>query len=181
MTSMQDRAAGRVALALLAPLAMGAECTRAKIGQPFSKIEFRQGCQFEDLPALISITKLEDDAYELNLADIVSVDGDCDTRGDFAIDGEGCYRAAPLTTRLLTAEEMQRVDEMLAMLEADLVFHPERIGQVCPIAFCAPDTTQVNDHYFATNACGVPLGLELTDASREQLTAMWQSFRGSDE
>ena len=108
---------------------------------------------------------------------MVETDGECAFPDEFPIDGEGCYFLAQEDPRTLTADEMQRVDEVVALLEAQYVFYPERIGQVCGIDICGPSITRVNSHSFADRGSCSPLVMELTDESRELIDALWQSFR----
>lgn len=171
--------AGAVLCVCTMPMLFGAECMRAKIGLPFSIIELRQGCPYQNLPGVIKIAKLDDDTYELDLADIVEADEsvECGTEGTFAIDGEGCFMFLPLTTRILTAEEMQRVDDVVAILEADFAFRPERLFDVCGIEVCGPTTTRVNNHYFSDSTCGVVMDETLTPESEQALLDLWESFR----
>jgi len=162
------------------PMVFGAECESVRIGTPFERIEYHQMCSLRaDAPFHISIRRQEDDSYLMYFTDIkmVETDEECQFPDEFPIDGEGCYFLAQEDPRTLTAEEMQRVDEVLAALSAKYVFHPERIGRTCGFDICGPTSTNVNGHYFSDSGSCSPLVLELTDESRELIDALWQSFR----
>ncbi|HPF39288.1 MAG TPA: hypothetical protein P5081_00990 [Phycisphaerae bacterium] len=170
------------ALVVAVGLMMGVECTRVPIGLPIQRVEFSQSgpCVDLEFPASIAITRLDDGAYSLDLS-LFEVNADdsedfsCLRAGGSNIDGV-CYTPTTLTTRMLTPEETQRVDEVMAQLEEVTSFDPSRGESPCANEPCGSISTRVNEHVYSNDPCPPKWRHELTTESAGALRSLWLSF-----
>lgn len=161
---------------------LGAECLRESIGLPFARIEYRQGgpCIDLELPAAIAITRLDEGVYSLDLSEFETVEVDPDSAECIQMSGslidDVCYVPAEQTTRLLSVAEVQRVDEVLALLEEETLIDLSRVGVPCDSDPCGYVFGRVNQRTYQSGSCPGAVSRQLTAESSEALRNLWLSF-----
>lgn len=183
MISSCRRASGLWPLAVLAPILMGGECTLpVSVGTPFSSIEFESygGCGGELPPARAVVRRLEDGMYELEISEFGMPDGNMtDSAACFDAHGyiteEGCALPEEGTTRLLSAEEMQRVDDVVQSLEAEL--YVPFVDFYCSVSVCGYTNRWINGVKYEATPCGPGPWLILLWESAERFDALIAELR----
>ncbi|HPF39285.1 MAG TPA: hypothetical protein P5081_00975 [Phycisphaerae bacterium] len=166
----------------LIPVLMGTECAvRVPVGTPFSSIELEQygGCVDDQLPARIVVRRLSDGHYQLEISEFTAPAAEpADGLSCYAVHGhiteDGCELPGDAMTRLLTSEEMQQVDDVVRVLEAD--YYASFAEIQCADSSCATLDRWINGVKLGRQ-CDPGAKLVITPESADSIRTLMASLR----